>query len=655
MTAEINPRCTFDTFVEGSENQMACSAARAAAGALGARYNPLCIIGASGLGKTHLLMAVGHEVKAVQPDVSMIYCSAEEFAKEFHAAVAAGEGPSFRARYEALDLLLLDDAQALTFQPEIQDELLRLLDRLLQDGRQMMLSCDLPPSEFEALDEQLAQRLAGGLVVEVTLPDYETRLAILRRRAADRSTQFGEGILEEAARGEYRNVRELLAALHRLAALQAMQGTPLTLSEARLGVSSEAVRMGGTVAQAPARGVAVATPADANEFSTFLADVSHAVEEQVDHWREAVARAVMVWEPEGYRTARLEQALEGNLLGPVERIVARFEADVRRLRRLQHAVGEVAPERASDPVFYDPDRTAEAELLLKDVIAAVRPLPVPSDRWGEGSFIETDCSRSAVSAIATVAGEPGRRYNPLVLVGSPGVGKSHLLHVAAHRLINQGVAVACLSAHHFVDELTESLMRETEDRFRAWLGRAGALLLDDLQLIGQRAAAADELVYLIDRFLAGERQLVFALSGERHAIEGLDPRIVSRLEGGLTVAIDRPDRELRRQLTIAKLEEHYGAAELELVDYLAAQPAQSARSVIGLVQRILNAAEARGEPPSGGLARDLLEGVRPAASRRSVRVRTSGVAGPATAPTSREKTVWAWPDLLDRIVDEEAG
>jgi chromosomal replication initiation ATPase DnaA len=650
VTVDLNPRCTFASFVEGPENQMAAAAARSVASALGIRYNPLCVVGSSGLGKTHLLMATGHEAIDLQPDASVLYCSADEFAKEYHAAVAAGESQSFRTRYESLDLLLLDDAQALAYQPEVQVELLRLFTRLIENGRQVALTCDLAPAEFDTLDPQLAERVAGGLVVDVALPEPPTRLAILERRATDRSTVFTDGVLEEAARLECRNVRELLALLHRLAAVQSMQGTPLSLADARAIVFSDT--MDPPVAQtAP---LPVPEPAAPDEFSSFLEDVSHTLEEQVDHWREAVARAVMRWEPEGYRTARLEQALAGNFTGPVERIVSRYDADVRRLQRLQDAVGEVDPDRANDPVFFDPDRTADAEALLKEVLANERPLPVPADAWGPGSFAETECSRAASSALASVVAEPGQRYNPLVITGPPGVGKSHLLHLAGHQLADQGLATACMSAQFFADQFAEAQAAESEDRFRAWLGRASALLVDDVQILVERQDAAGELAYLMDRCLQQQRQMVFAVSAEPGDIDGLDARIVSRLEGGLIVAIDPPDRALRRHLTIARIEAHYGAAELELVEYLEARPAASARAVIGVAQRILNGAEARGDPPSAEMARDLLEGVRPQ-PRRSARIRVTGSGAAPTAATSREKAVWHWPDLAARIIDEEIG
>src|SRR6266699_3096357 len=162
MTSALNPRFSFETFVVGAANRLAVTAGRTVAENPGSAYNPLFIYSGSGLGKTHVLMAM------------------------FHAAIAAGQGDAFRRRFQNVDVLLVDDVQFLTNRKEMQAELLRLTEALQQSGHQIVLASDRPPAEIADLDERLISRFSGGLVVDIGIPDYETRVAILRRKAEER-------------------------------------------------------------------------------------------------------------------------------------------------------------------------------------------------------------------------------------------------------------------------------------------------------------------------------------------------------------------------------------------------------------------------------------------------------------------------------------
>src|SRR5439155_1656495 len=186
----------------------------------GAAYNPLFIYSGSGLGKTHLLMAVGHAAKKAAPKLNIEYLTLDEYVEAFHASVAAGQGDAFRRRFQNVDVLLVDDVQFLTNRKEMQSELLRLTEALQAAGRQIVLTSDRPPPDIADLDERLISRLSGGLVVDMGTPDYETRVAILRRKAEERGARFEPGVLETVAQAEVGNVRELMGALNRLEALR---------------------------------------------------------------------------------------------------------------------------------------------------------------------------------------------------------------------------------------------------------------------------------------------------------------------------------------------------------------------------------------------------------------------------------------------------
>jgi chromosomal replication initiator protein DnaA len=655
VTEELNPRYVFDTFVVGASNKLAATAARSVAESPGSAYNPLFVYGDSGLGKTHLLMAIGQHACALESASQVEYVTLDEFVEAYQAAVAAGQIEALRARFQRVEILLVDDVQFLTHRREMQEEVLRLTEQLQTAGRQVVLTSDRPPSDIEDLDQRLLSRFDGGLVVDIDAPEYETRLAILRRRAEERGAAFDTGVLEVVADIEVSNVRELLGLLNRVVAFQAVSDVPLTPEDARELLAGEAARRRPSEVIRDGWGAEPdAAAPSADEFADFLSDVQHTVTEQVEAWRQRVGNAIMRWEAEGYRTARLEEFLAKDVPAGADQMVRQFERDIERLRSAQRAMARLDPARAEDPIFLDPDRADEADQQVQRALKEIAPPPGPSAAWSFESFVESETSAVATSAARSVVERPARAYNPLVLVGPTGVGKTHLLHAIGHGLAGQTDApVACVSAQQWTDELVQAIDSGKTDAWRARYRGAGALLLDDVQLLAGKERSQEELFLLFNEFVDGQRQLVFTVTRPPGEVEALDARIVSRLEGGLVATLDSPDRSLRRAVVVRKLEEQFGAVEEELADYLAARPAESVRAVLGLVQRIAGAAEAKGVAPGAAFAREFLEGVTPSRPRASAGVRTSGImVSPTGGVRSREKTVWHWPDPSDRVLEE---
>lgn len=660
MTDELNPKFSFETLVVGAANRLAVTAARTVAESPGSTYNPLFIYSPTGLGKTHLLMAIGQQAKALAPQARVEYLTIDEFVEAYHAAVAAGQSEALRRRYAQVDVLLVDDVQFLTHRREMQAELLRITQELQTAGKQIVLTSDSPPSEIADLDERLLSRFDAGLLVDIGAPDAETRLAILQRRAEDRGATFGEGVLQAVAAFEVPNVRELLGLLNKLVAYQAVSESPITPDGASELLASE-VRTGVPPTTGPAPALVVpgeraAEPGEArpDEFADFLSDVAHTVEEQVELWRSRLGQAVMRWEAEGYRTARLEQLLEQDVPVAVERVLRQYERDIERLRASQATMAKLDAERADDPIFFDPDRLDEVDQLVQAALQDVGPPPGPSAAWALASFVSGEANKVAHNAAEAVAQQPGTRYNPLVLAGPTGVGKTHLLHAIGHQLVaGPDAVVACLSAQQLIDELVEAIDGDRVDGWRTRFRRATAFLLDDAHLLAGKDRTQEEVFHLFNELLGSQRQLVFTLVAAPREVEGLDDRLVSRLEGGLVVNMTSPDRELRRAIVVRKLEEDFGAADDELADYLAARPADSVRAVLGLLQRVVVAAEAQGVPPNAALAREMVEGATPARPRVSAGVRTSGIMiSPSGGVSSREKMVWFWPDPAQRVMEE---
>jgi chromosomal replication initiator protein len=338
----------------------------------------------------------------------------------------------------------------------------------------------------------------------------------------------------------------------------------------------------------------------------------------------------------------------------VDEAIGAYIHDVERLKVLEAEVGALDPQAAGGKVFRDPERIAEAEAAAAKVRDGAAPPPAPSGAFPLDSYAAGASNDVALSAARAVIAAPGKKYNPLVLVGRSGLGKTHLLNAIGLELMKKkGAIVACLSTQAFVDELIAAIDGNRVDWWRARYRRATALLLDDIQLLAGKDRTQEELFNLFNQLMDGDRQLIFTAPAHPNTLQGLEERIVSRLEGGLVAEIGDPDRDLRRTALERILTQQKLRAEPALLDYLADRPADSVRSLTGLVQRVADAAAAQDQPVSAGLAREILEGQPPAGARRTTGLRTSGlVVSSAGGVRSREKMVWDWPSASDRLIED---
>ncbi|MBK8253887.1 MAG: chromosomal replication initiator protein DnaA [Polyangiaceae bacterium] len=243
-TAEdLNPKHTFGTFVVGPSNQLAHAAAVAAAGGAGRRYNPLFICGGTGLGKTHLMHAIAHRVREERPAARIIYVSAEVFTNDFIAAIQHHKMDEFRARYRtACDLLLVDDIQFLAGREQTQEEFFHTFNALHSSDRQIVVTSDKYPQNLERMADRLVSRFSWGLVADIQVPELETRVAIVRHKAAQEAITLGDEVALFLAQTISSNVRELEGTLIRLAAKSSLTGQPVDLAFARGEVNTSLLR-----------------------------------------------------------------------------------------------------------------------------------------------------------------------------------------------------------------------------------------------------------------------------------------------------------------------------------------------------------------------------------------------------------------------------
>jgi len=229
----LNPRYTFDAFVVGSSNQFAQAACQAVAELPSRAYNPLFIYGGVGLGKTHLLHAVGHQCVRLFPGMSVAYLSSERFTNELINAIRYDRTAEFRARYRTIDLLLIDDIQFISGKERTQEEFFHTFNDLYESRKQIIVSSDSSPKDIPEIEERLRSRFEWGLIADIQPPDFETRVAIIKKKAALERIRLGDDVAYLIASRIKSNIRELEGSLTRMIAFCALTGREMTVDLAQ--------------------------------------------------------------------------------------------------------------------------------------------------------------------------------------------------------------------------------------------------------------------------------------------------------------------------------------------------------------------------------------------------------------------------------------
>ena len=227
----INPKFTFDSFVVGSSNEFIYAAAKAVAEAPGEAYNPLFIHGGTGLGKTHILMAIANYLKINKPNTTVLYATCEQFTNQFIESISRGKNSDadFRKKYRNIDVLLIDDIQFLAKKQGIQTEFFNTFNDLVNQNKQIVMTSDRPPKEIEVLEERLRTRFEGGLLVDVQPPDLETRIAILRKKSEEQKSLVDLKVLQYIAESSDGDIRSLIGKLTKVIFASKLHERPVTI------------------------------------------------------------------------------------------------------------------------------------------------------------------------------------------------------------------------------------------------------------------------------------------------------------------------------------------------------------------------------------------------------------------------------------------
>jgi chromosomal replication initiation ATPase DnaA len=617
---DLDPKLTFENFVVGPANRLASAAARRAADTPGSAYNPLFLYGPSGVGKSHILIAVAHQAAKRAGAARVLYRTMEEFLEELTQALAAGQRDGLRDRYRELDLLLLDDIQFLAGQAEAQEMLLRFVDALTTTGRQILLASDRAPAAIDALDERLLSRFAGGLIVDIAPPEFETRVAIVRRKAEERDQILEKGVAEALARRPFRNVRELSGSLNRVLAVQELEGRQVA-PEDLTSLLGEPRREPSEVDDA---------------LGALLAEItgSIGVQEVEEPWRKALRDASAAAESEGFSAVRLRELL-GDRHAPRdwEERLARFGRDLARLREIDRdldRLGNPWPEAAA-MLLRDPDRLEEAEALLASVRERVRPFPELAP-GPDLDALAAHFPQLPIRAAQQLAHGEKPRYTPLfVWSGDPGSARALLAATGrAFRDRDGDARVAVTSVADFAQDFIRALSEGVAGAWRERWWTVDLLLVHGVEDLSDTERAQDEFFHLFEALKRRGSRVMLAGDRPPAKIQEVDDRLRSRFEGGLV--LEAPARELPD-----------GAAEVEFVTEGTEAAGRVWHGLTLTPDGTAPAAEARSAPPGAEVPSATLAEGPPAPSDED---------GAAPWRPSNERVVWTWPLAEERLVEE---
>ena len=630
---ELDQGFTFENFVVGPANRLASAAARRAAETPGSAYNPLFLYSAPGLGKTHILGAITHQVGEIHPEKKILYQTMEMYLGKLGSALEKGTQDRFRGRYTKLDVLLIDDVQFLAEKPEVQEILLQTLDILTGEGRQVVLASDRPPIEMEGLDARLRTRFEGGLLVEIGAPEYETQMAIIRKFTEAREQELDPGVADVVGRLGIQNVRELTGALNQVLALQELEERNVSAAEAATMLKEDDV-----------------PDIDGAELGQFLEELSDTVAAEVDAreapWRKLLREAVEEAEAEEFKADPLRRLLqEDNPMDDVGGVVEEFKRTIGLLKAVKEELEDVGnpwPEAAFG-VLKDTERLEEAKALLSSARERARAFPeIP-----EGPDLvdlKGQLPKSVIETADRLVGSDKPEYSPLYVWSPDGEAARVLLHGAGRSVSSNddGPQVAMISLSGFAEEFNQALSGGVAGAWRERWWSADFLFVHSVQEVANVQRAQDEFVHLLEAAQRRNARIMVAADRLPSEIDNIDDRLRTRFEAGLVVEVSVKASDLPLELlefperpeVSARDEEDIAAQDREWIRSFSPAAVSSGTGAT-------TAGTGLGEKGSA------IESVIAAAAVKPDSVRPQGMWAP-----SAENVVWEWPRLEDRIVKD---
>ncbi|RMH68997.1 MAG: AAA family ATPase [Gemmatimonadetes bacterium] len=623
----LNPNFTFDHFIVGNSNRFAYAAAKGVADMPGFMHNPLFIYSGVGLGKTHLISAIGNELLQTNPEIQIIYTTAEQFANELLDALERRKSiDDFHNKYRNVDCLLIDDIQFLADKDRSQTELLHTFDTLYTLQKQIVFTSDRPPKSMD-LDERLRSRFEGGLVADIQLPDFETRVAILNNKAALRNITLPEELIYEIAQGITSNIRELEGFLNQVLAISSLNDAQVTVEWVQRLLAERQKRYDTTPPPSPAVEVTpppvaqpepqslAKSPAKSSlpeEFGQFIEEVEHDVSQTIskrqeeEELREFYRQKLYVWEMKGFNVVRLQQVIDGNV-EEIERVFREYTRDAKRLAEFQKQLacldvrGLEADARKIEQNLFNPEAIDQIAADLKRLETRIerrqtyRQTLILDFRFE--NYIAGDENKMLMSIAKAVSQAPAKQYNPLYIHGGVGLGKTHLLHAIGNYIVDHHAHLNVL--YITVDEFARHLIKAIEERrtddFRMNYNEIDVLLMDDIQRLSGKERTQEEFFHCFNTLYSVNKQIV--ISGDRppNLLTEVEHRIRSRFEGGLVIELKSPKAEVRRTIVKNYIEALNLTIDPRALDYITHQYQHSIRELRGILNRLTAQCSVNGE------------------------------------------------------------
>ncbi len=638
----------FDSFIVGNSNRFAFAACKSVAQSPGTIYNPIFIYGGVGLGKTHLLCAIGNFVRSQRPDAVVVYITIDQLCKELLTAVEKSAVDAFNERFRNVDCILIDDIGFLQEKETLQQELVRFFDNVVTRKKQIAMTSDRPPRELNTLLERLRSRIEGGLIVDIQLPEFETRVAIIQKKIeTDHMQTLAEDVVYAIADRYKTNIRELEGAFNKVVAYSSILQKTVTVNhlpdifpnfnerpDSKKSAQPEsALTKTGSAAtksqpkqelETELQDLADSIASDA-DLHTFFEDVTGNVTETIAKKEQEMAekekfrRKIYIWQMKGFIITRLEKVMNSDL-EDVRRVFNEYTEDVNRLIELQKNIacmdntdGFYNELRQIEDTLFDPDQLKDIEKRLEHISYRIQKrfefrqtLQLDSDIR---DFIVSDANRLAFSMAETIISHPAERFNPLFIHGQLDTGKTFLLQAIGNEVFRKHppLNVCYIHSKDFTSWLIDAIKNGKVNEFVDYYKEVDFLLFDDIQLLRGKEQTQEEFFHVFNALIAANKQIVISADRPPQYLLTFDERLRSRFKSGLVVELTAMDVDAKRLAVINLFNRCNLEVSENLISSIVASMTTNLKDISNVIEQTLVNSAATGQKVTEDMIRHLFE------------------------------------------------
>lgn len=635
------PHFTFENFVVGNSNRFAFAACKSLAQALGSVYNPILIHGGVGLGKTHLLCAIGNYVRQQNPAAVVIYISIERLTKELIESVQSGKLADFNTHFRNADCILIDDVGFLTEKESVQLEIVHFFDALLARQKQIALTSDRPPRELSTLLDRLRSRIEGGLIVDIQIPEFETRVAILQRKVESENIEhISEEVIYAIADRFKTNIRELEGAFNKIVAYTSILKQQVTINQlpdlfrdlygdghdpADLTSDKVGIPKPRSVSTEDDREDELPNGIPTSDLSSFLEDMTQGVTQSIAKKEEEMAekekfrRKLYIWKMKQFNTTRLEHVINQDL-DTIREEFDKYTQDVSKLMQLQKGVacldntdGFLDEVNKIEELLFDPDLIDEIEerlaILNYKIQQRFEYANTLQRDFNIRDFIVSDSNRLTFSMAESIIDHPAERFNPLFIHGGKECGKSFLLHAIGNEIFHKHAPMNVLyvNANRFISHLIQAIKDGEVEEFTTYYRQVDFLLFDDIHLLRGKERTQEEFFHIYNHLIGEKKQIVITADRPPQYLLTFDDRLRSRFKSGLVVELGPLDEEAKKTAIIRLFKRCHLTITDDLVNEIVTHISSNVKEISNLLEQTLVQSSTSGQDVTEAMIRKLIQ------------------------------------------------